>query len=400
MSAITMHAPILIAPVPRELWLRNGFDLWLFFSAALLLALGLIMVASASMPMADRQNGQPFYYLYRQLGFAGLGIALGVFAFRVPVDDWYHHSPKLLIAAIIMLVAVLVPGVGKEVNGSVRWVRMGPVNVQVSEIAKLFLLIYVAGYLRRFGDELRKSTLAMVRPMLILALVALLLLMEPDFGAAVVIMATAFGMLFMAGVSIWRFAAMQLLTLAAMSVVLYTSPYRRARLASFMDPWADPFNAGFQLVQSLIAVGRGELFGVGLGASVQKLFYLPEAHTDFLFAVLAEETGLLGIAVLMVLYAVLIGRAFAIGACADRLRQRFNAALAYGIGLWFALQALINMGVNMGALPTKGLTLPLMSYGGSSLVVMSVSLAILLRVGAESRVAELALAREQSGVRL
>ena len=366
------------APLP-------ALDPWLLCAGLLLLALGLLMVTSASMPIADDKTGQPFYFLIRQGIASGLGLIMALVAFQVPTDTWDRWGPALLLAAMGLLILVLIPGIGKEVNGSSRWISLGIMNMQVSEIAKLFALVYIAGYLQRHGEALRTSIMAMIRPMMVLAVLAMLLLLEPDFGAAVVLMATALGMVFLAGVNIWQFAALQGCTISAMGMLLYFSEYRRARLISFLDPWEDPFNKGFQLTQSLIAIGRGELFGVGLGASIQKLFYLPEAYTDFLFAILAEELGLIGVVVVVGLYAVVVWRAFKISANAELLSMRFPSYLAFGIGLWFGIQALVNMGVNMGVLPTKGLTLPLMSYGGSSLVIMCVAMSILLRIDLETR---------------
>ena len=365
-------------------------DPWILIAALLLLGLGLLMVTSASMPIADRQTGQPFFFLIRQGAFALIGLLAAGIVFQIPLTRWRRAGPMLLLAAVGLLVLVLVPGVGKEVNGSMRWIGAGPINIQVSEIAKLFVLVYVASYLKRHAAELqtakfRTSASALLRPMAVLAVLAVLLLLEPDFGSVVVLMATALGMVFLAGVNLTQFGALLFGTSAAMAVLLWSSPYRRARLVSFLDPWADPFASGFQLTQSLIAIGRGELLGVGLGESVQKLFYLPEAYTDFLFAVLAEELGLAGILTVVALFVVLVWRAFRIGRQAERVGMLFSAWLAYGIGLWFGIQSLFNMGVNMGVLPTKGLTLPLMSYGGSSLVVMCMALALLLRIDVESR---------------
>lgn len=370
------HSQMLPLPVP---------DPWLLLSGLFLLALGLLMVASASMPIADRQLGQPFYFLIRQGIYVGIGLMFGALIFLLPLEAWYRLRAVLLLTTFGLLSMVLIPGIGKEVNGSMRWIGLGFINVQVSEIAKLLALVYLAGYLQQHADALKTSTMAMIRPMMVLAIMVVLLLLEPDFGAAVVLLATALTMIFLAGVSIWRFAILQLASIAVMTALLYASPYRRARLVGFLDPWADPFNSGFQLTQSLIAIGRGEVFGVGLGASVQKLFYLPEAYTDFLFAILAEELGLVAVVVIISLYVVIVWRAFAIAARAEWLDMRFAACLAYGIGLWFGIQALVNMGVNMGVLPTKGLTLPLMSYGGSSMVAMCVALAVLLRIDVETQ---------------
>lgn len=365
-------------------------DPWILISGLLLLALGLLMVASASMPIADRQTGQPFYFLIRQGAFALVGLLAAGLVFQVPLTRWRRMGPMLLVAAMGLLVLVLVPGIGKEVNGSMRWIGLGPINIQVSELAKLFTLVYVASYLKRHSAELRTadfgtSALALLRPMVVLSVLSVLLLLEPDFGSVVVLMATALGMVFLAGVNLWQFGALLTGTTVTMAVLILSSPYRRERLFSFLDPWKDAFGSGFQLVQSLIAIGRGELFGVGLGESVQKLFYLPEAYTDFLFAVLAEELGLAGILAIIALFMTLVWRAFRIGQRAERVGMKFSASLAYGIGLWFGIQSLFNMGVNMGALPTKGLTLPLMSYGGSSLVVMCMALALLLRIDVETR---------------
>ncbi len=365
-------------------------DPWILIAGLLLLALGLLMVTSASMPMADRQTGQPFYFLIRQGVFVLIGLLAAGLVFQVPLTRWRRLGPMLLIAAMGLLTLVLIPGIGKEVNGSMRWIGFGPINLQVSELAKLFTLIYVASYLKRHGAELQNthfgtSALALLRPMAVLAILAVLLLLEPDFGSVVVLMATAMGMIFLAGVNLWQFGTLVAGTSAVMAVLIWSSPYRRDRLLSFLNPWEDPFGSGFQLTQSLIAIGRGEWFGVGLGESVQKLFYLPEAYTDFLFAVLAEELGLAGILTVIALFMTLVWRAFRIGQRAERVGMKFSAWLAYGIGLWFGIQSLFNMGVNMGALPTKGLTLPLMSYGGSSLVVMCMTLALLLRIDVETR---------------
>jgi cell division protein FtsW len=365
-------------------------DPWILVASVLLLALGLLMVTSASIPLADSKMGQPFYFLIRQSAFVVVGLLAAGVVLQVPLTRWRRAGPLLLLAAIGLLGLVLVPGIGKEVNGSIRWIGAGPINVQVSEIAKLFTLVYLADYLKRHGNELqtnhfKTSAIALARPMGVLAILAVLLLMEPDFGSVVVLLIAALGMVFLAGVNLWQFGALQVGTAAVMAVLIFSSPYRRNRVLSFLSPWDDPLDKGYQLVQSLIAIGRGELLGVGLGESVQKLFYLPEAHTDFLFAVLAEELGLVGILIVVGLFMTLVWRSFEIGRRSERLGMNFSAYLAYGIGLWFGIQALFNMGVNMGVLPTKGLTLPLMSYGGSSVVVMCVALALLLRIDVETR---------------
>jgi cell division protein FtsW len=367
---------------------RQSLDLWLIFASLALLALGLLMVTSASPPLATDKLGQPLYFLIHQGANVSAGLALAIFTFYVPSTVWARHAPLLLLIAMGLLLLVLIPGIGKEVNGSVRWIPLGPVNMQVSEPAKLFALIYVASYLQRHSAVLQDSLTAVLFPLFVLAVLAILLLLEPDYGTAVVLLTTGLGMLFLAGVNIQRFIAIQTVVITVMAVLLYTSEYRWLRLIGFLEPWADPFNSGYQLTQSLIAIGRGELWGVGLGTSVQKLFYLPEAYTDFIFAILAEELGLAGVVSVIWLYAIIVWRAFDIAARAEWLEMTFIANLAYGIGLWFGVQALLNMGVTMGVLPTKGLTLPLVSYGGSSVVVMCMALAILLRSDMETRRAD------------
>jgi cell division protein FtsW len=367
---------------------QQSLDLWLIFASLALLALGLLMVTSASLPLATDKLGQPLYFLIHQGANVSAGLALAIFTFYVPSTVWARHAPLLLLIAMGLLLLVLIPGIGKAVNGSVRWIPLGPVNIQVSEPAKLFALIYVASYLQRHSAVLQDSLTAVLFPLFVLAVLAILLLLEPDYGTAVVLLTTALGMLFLAGVNIQRFIAIQGVVIAVMAVLLYTSEYRWLRLIGFLKPWADPFNSGYQLTQSLIAIGRGELWGVGLGDSVQKLFYLPEAYTDFIFAILAEELGLAGVVSVIGLYAIIVWRAFDIAARAEWLEMTFIANLAYGIGLWFGVQALFNMGVTMGVLPTKGLTLPLVSYGGSSVVVMCMALAILLRSDMETRRAD------------
>lgn len=345
-----------------------------------LISLGVVMVASASISVAERELGNGFYYLQRQMLFAVIGIVAAYAVFRLRLAVWEKSGMLLLALALVLLVVVLLPGVGKTVNGSTRWIPLGIFNLQVSELVKLFLLVYVAGYLVRHGEAVRTSLWGFIKPMLLVGVAGLLLLLEPDFGATVVIMGTVLGMTFLGGVRFVQFASFLLLFGCAALLLVVSSPYRLERLTSFMNPWADPFDTGFQLTQSLIAIGTGGWFGAGLGGSVQKLFYLPEAHTDFLFAVIAEELGFAGVAVVLALYAVFFVRAFRIGLQAETCGNRFAAYLAYGIGIWLGLQAVINIGVNMGLLPTKGLTLPLMSYGGSSLIVNCVAVGVLLRI--------------------
>lgn len=363
--------------------LQLGIDQTLLVSSLLLLAIGIVMVTSASISIADRQLGDPFYFARRHLAYIGLGIVLALLALRIRLVHWEKSGAALVCLALFLLVVVLIPGFGRTVNGATRWLDLGVTSLQVSEPARLFLLVYLAGYLVRRGIEVRTSFKGFLKPMCILGLAAVLILIQPDFGSAVVLMSTALGMMFLAGVRIWQFAALLLCSGTILAGLAISSPYRMQRLTVFLDPWADPFQSGFQLTQSLIAFGSGGWRGVGLGSSVQKLFYLPEAHNDFLFAILAEELGLVGVCVVLLLFAIVIGRALAIGAAAERQGHFFGAYLAYGLGLWIAVQAIINIGVNMGILPTKGLTLPLVSAGGSSLLVMCIAIGLLLRINLE-----------------
>lgn len=362
----------------------EDFDPVLSIVFVCLLSLGIVMVASSSISVADRNFGNPFYYLQRQLVFVAIGLFAAMLVFKIRLVQWEKSGMSLLIFALFLLVLVLVPGIGKTVNGSTRWLSLGVFNLQVSELVKMFLLIYVAGYLVRHGDAVRSSLQGFLKPMLMVGLAGLLLLMEPDFGATVVIMATVLGMTFLAGARFTQFISFVLLFAGAAMLLVVTSPYRMQRLTSFANPWADPFDTGFQLTQSLIAIGTGGWFGNGLGGSVQKLFYLPESHTDFLFAVLSEELGFVGVAFVVTLYALLFFRSLKIAAQAEQAGNYFAAYLACGIGIWLVMQAFINMGVNVGLLPTKGLTLPLMSYGGSSLIVCCMAMGLLMRIHYET----------------
>ncbi|MBB72723.1 MAG: putative lipid II flippase FtsW [Legionellales bacterium] len=367
------------------------YDGWLVLAAVGLIIFGVVMVASASMVISDRQYGQPFHYLFRQSAHLLLGIGLACFIFRVEIDKWQRASGTLLLIALAALLLVLIPGIGHHVNGSTRWIGVGPIGMQVSELAKLFVIIYLASYLERFQDAIKTHAMGFIKPMIVLSVVAVLLLAEPDFGAAVVIMATALGMMFLAGVRFRYFVLLLLVVGGAMGVLAFSSSYRVERLTTFLHPWANQFGSGYQLTQSLIAFGRGSWFGVGLGDSIQKLFYLPEAHTDFLFAVLAEELGLVGMLAVLGLFALLVSRVLLIGRRAQHQGSLFAAFMAYGFALWIGLQAMINIGVNAGMLPTKGLTLPLMSYGGSSVLIMCAVLGIILRIDYEARVEQFAM---------
>ncbi|MGH8495329.1 MAG: putative lipid II flippase FtsW [Gammaproteobacteria bacterium] len=359
-------------------------DPWIAGTAVVLLLIGIVMVASASMSIADNEIGAPFYYVLRQLAYAAIGLLAAYAAYSVPTVIWEHTGPLLLAAAFALLTLVLVPGVGHTVNGSTRWVSLGVANLQVSEPARLLILMYLCGYVVRQRDSLSQSFTGFLKPLLVVILACGLLLAEPDFGAATVLLAASLGVLLVGGVRLRDFCLLFVMALLAFGALAVTSAYRMKRLTSFLDPWADPYNTGFQLTQSLIAIGRGEWLGVGLGSSVQKLFYLPEAHTDFLFAVLAEEFGLLGVTVTIGLFAMLVGRAFWIAERAARLERPFQACMAFAIASLLGLQAAINIGVNMGLLPTKGLTLPLLSYGGSSLLVTCVAVGLLLRIHHET----------------
>jgi cell division protein FtsW len=342
--------------------------------------LGLVMVTSASISIASKESGDAFLYLERQLILTLIGCSAAALVFCIPTRLLERVSTPLLVIAIVMLLAVLVPGLGHEVNGSRRWLRLIGFNFQVSELARVLVLIYVASYAVRREKELRETFVGLAKPLGLLCCVGALLLMEPDFGAATVLFATGFGLLFLAGAKLRYVLGMTVAAAGLFGILAIASPYRMRRLTAFLDPWADPFNSGFQLTQSLIAIGRGEWFGVGLGASVQKLFYLPEAHTDFLFAVLAEELGLAGVILTLALFLALVWRSFHIARLACEAGLKFQSYLAAGFGLWLGIQAFINIGVNMGVLPTKGLTLPLMSYGRSSLIVTLAWLGLLLRV--------------------
>jgi cell division protein FtsW len=341
------------------------------------------MVTSASISLAGRA-GDPFAFLERQLSLTFAGSIAALLAFCVPTEKWHKAALPLLALAAAMLMAVLVPGIGRVVNGSRRWLHVAGLSFQVSEAARVLALIYIASYAVRYEEPLREHIGALLRPLGVLIFMGLLLLLEPDFGAASVLFVSGFLLLFLAGARL-RFLVLMLLAAAgSMALLVRFSPYRWHRFLEFTNPWADPFKGGFQLTQSLIAIGRGSVLGVGLGASVQKLFYLPEAHTDFLFAVLAEELGLAGVVLTLALFLALTWRAFVIARRAYDVGLKFASYLASGFGLWLGVQAFINIGVNMGVLPTKGLTLPFMSYGRSSLIVTLAWLGILLRVNHEA----------------
>lgn len=368
--------------------LAPEYDRVILMLYLILIFIGMVMVASSSIGIADQQTQDPFYYAKRQFLRILLSLMLIWVACKIPLEFWKNNGMALMLGSIVLLACVLIPGVGHTVNGSTRWLNFGVFTFQVSEIAKLFLIIYLSGYLIRRSEEVQTNTMGFIKPMMILAVASGLLLMEPDFGAAAVLLMTGLGLMFLGGVRFGQFILFVVGTFCIMGLLAVSSPYRLARITSFIDPWADPFNSGFQLTQSLIAIGSGGWFGAGLGGSIQKLFYLPEAHTDFLFAIFAEEFGVAGQVVLIGLFAMFAMRCFAIGKMVLLKQQVFAAYLAYGVGLLITLQAVINIGVNMGALPTKGLTLPFISYGGNSILSMSFAVGLVLRVYYEYQVSE------------
>jgi cell division protein FtsW len=349
-----------------------------------LLLFGLVMVTSASITIADTNLGDPFYYARKQLINMVIGAIAAAIACALPTALWQRLAIPLLVAAFAMLVVVLIPGIGHQVNGSRRWFALGFMNFQPSELARVLLLMYLASYIVRRQSELRENILGIVKPLGVLALASALMLLEPDMGAATVMMVTGMGMLFLAGVRLRHFFAISALGVAAIAILAVVSPYRLARMTNFLDPWKDAFGSGFQLTQSLIAIGRGEWFGAGLGASVQKLFYLPEAHTDFVFAILAEELGLVGVVGMLALVGVVVLRVLRVSRLAADAGLAYQAFVAASFGIWLALQTFVNIGANMGLLPTKGLTLPFISSGGSSMLVTLGWLGLVLRIHHEA----------------
>ena len=369
------------APAPE-------YDRSLAWAALLLVSLGLVMVYSSSIATAEagRYSGNnSAYFLLRHGLFLALAMGAATAVFFVPVRIWQKAAPWFFAACVVLLVLVLIPGIGREVNGARRWLNLGVANMQPSELMKLAVVLYAADYTVRKHAVLKNFRRGLLPMLAVMLVVAWLLLREPDFGAFVVVAVTAFGMLFLGGMSGRHFSALLGMLAAGFALLVLSSPYRMQRILGFMDPWSDAYGKGYQLSHALIAFGRGEWLGVGLGASVEKLHYLPEAHTDFLLAVIAEELGLAGVVAVIALFVWVVLRAFLIGRQAALRERHFPALVAQGVGIWIGFQALINMGVNMGLLPTKGLTLPLMSFGGSGLLVNFVALAILLRIDWENR---------------
>ena len=376
-----------LRPFPSPLNSGRGVDIDfpLLAGCLALLGLGLVMITSASSEVAAAQSGTPLYYMVRHLVYLAIGAVACVLTLMVPMSTWQANGGKLLLGSAALLVLVLIPGIGREVNGASRWIGFGIFNIQPSELAKVAVVVYLAGYLVRRQQEVRESWMGFIKPFFVLLPLAVLLLLEPDFGATVVMLGAAGAMLFLGGVGLLRFLLLVIAAVVAVVILVQAQPYRMARLTNFADPWADQFGAGYQLSQALIAFGRGEWLGVGLGNSIQKQFYLPEAHTDFVFSVLAEELGMVGALLTVALFVFVGVRALYIGLWAEKAKQFYSAYVAYGLAFLWIGQILINIGVNTGLLPTKGLTLPFLSYGGSSLVVCAACLGVLLRIEWERR---------------
>ncbi|ROR94782.1 cell division-specific peptidoglycan biosynthesis regulator FtsW [Sinobacterium caligoides] len=359
----------------------------LLLAAVLLTCTGLTMMASASIDYADLNYSGPFYHVMRHAIYLLIALCAGFAVYSLPPAKWRNSGALLLLIGFILALLVLVAG--REVNGSKRWLALGPITLQVSELIKPIVVVYISGYLVRREFEVRNQFSGFVKPMLVLAMFIILLLLEPDFGAVVVMTMTALGLMFLGGVKLWQFVMTMFICGGAAVLAVVSSEYRLRRVLAYTDPWADQYNSGYQLTQSLIAFGRGEWFGMGLGNSVQKLFYLPEAHTDFVYAILAEELGVVGAIAVILGFVFLISRMLLVGREAEKKEQFFWAYICYGFGIIFSGQVFINIGVNTGLLPTKGLTLPLISYGGSSLIVCVMMVATVLRISHELKTAEL-----------
>lgn len=386
MNAMTTHLSSLFAARhDKPVTAAPTFDGGIVLVAFALMAIGLIIVTSASMPVADRLYDNPFYFSIRHGIYLIGAIIAAMITVQLPMQFWRVTNPYMLLAAIALLISVLL--IGRNVNGSTRWLVIGPITVQAAEPAKLFFFCYLAGYMVRRYDEVTENLKGFIKPLVVFFILALLLLAQPDLGTVVVMLATTMGLLFLAGAKLWQFFALLFAGVLAVVALIVDSEYRLARVTSFWDPWADPFGSGYQLTQSLMAYGRGNWFGQGLGNSLQKLEFLPEAHTDFVMAILAEELGFTGVMMVLLLMLWLVIRALQIGNRALATDRAFEGFLAYSIGIWFSFQTAVNIGASAGILPTKGLTLPLVSYGGSSLIIMAVTVAVLLRIDFELRVA-------------
>ncbi len=361
------------------------FDSVLSLVVITLLLVGFVMVASATTEISQKIYGSPLHLLFKHSAYIAISLAIGCLNLTIPISTWQKIDWILLTVTFALLIAVLIPGIGREVNGSTRWISLGFFSIQGSEFSKLFVIVYMAGYLVRRKEELQNNWTGFFKPLALVFMISILLLLEPDFGAVVVIMSSVMGLIFMAGVPLKKFLAVAGASLIIGLLVAILRPYSLARVSVFTDPWEHQFSGGYQLTQALIAFGRGEWFGLGVGNSIQKLFFLPEAHTDFLFSVVAEELGAIGATLIVLLFGCLIVRGFLIGKRAQSGNHIFAAYLAFGISLSLASQIIINLGVNLGLLPTKGLTLPFVSYGGNSLMVSTMLIAILLRIDYEQR---------------
>ncbi|WP_240651686.1 cell division protein FtsW [Serratia microhaemolytica] len=368
--------------------LANGllYDRTLLWVALGMMVLGLIIVTSASLPVSQRLADDPLLFAKRDALYLGLALLLSLVTLRIPMVIWQRYSALMLLLSIILLLLVLI--MGNSVNGASRWISLGPLRIQPAELSKLSLFCYLSGYLMRKVEEVRNNFWGFCKPITVMVVLALLLLLQPDLGTVIVLFVTTLALLFLAGAKLWQFLAIIGAGLFAVLLLIIATPYRMRRLTAFWNPWDDPFGSGYQLTQSLMAFGRGELFGRGLGNSVQKLEYLPEAHTDFIFSILGEELGYIGVVLALLMLFFVAFRAMSIGKRALQIEQRFSGFLACAIGVWFSFQSLVNIGATAGLLPTKGLTLPLISYGGSSLLVMSTAVVLLLRIDYETRLSQ------------
>ncbi|SEA81042.1 cell division protein FtsW [Alkalimonas amylolytica] len=362
---------------------QSDYDSLLLMLLLVLLAIGLVMVNSASVPVAERLFGNPLHFTYRHLVYLGLGTAMAIVVLNIPVHRWHQGNLLLLALAAVGLVAVLL--FGRTVNGATRWLALGPISIQAAEPAKLFFFVYLASYLVRRHEEVRENFKGFIKPMLVLLLLSVLLLLQPDMGTVIVMFATALVLLFLAGAKLWQFIVLSLTGVSAVLFLIVYSEYRWRRVTAFLDPWADPFGSGYQLTQSLMAFGRGGFSGQGLGNSIQKLEYLPEAHNDFIFAIIAEEIGFIGVFGVLALLFLLVARTLWIGRQAMLKQLHFHGFLALAMAIWFGFQTAVNIGVASGVLPTKGLTLPFVSSGGSSLIIMLIAAALVLRIDFEVR---------------
>ena len=364
-----------------------GLDPVLLTAVLVLIGFGIVMVASASLHLAGSDGGAMRFVVRHILALA-IGLAAAVLVFLTPSDWWHKSSTALYFVGLGLLALVFVPGLGREANGALRWIAAGPLSLQTSEFMKIFVVLYMAGYLVRRQIEVAHTLWGFVKPIFLLIIACAMLMLQPDFGTTAVLLMTAFGMLFLGGAPLWQFAVLLSLAIGALMALVWVSPYRLERVTTFLNPWEHAQDAGYQLAQALIAFGRGEWTGVGLGNGIQKQFYLPEAHTDFVMAVIGEEFGLVGTLLIIGMFALIVWRAYAIGTRAERRGDRYAAYVAYGLGLWLGMQAFINIGVNVGLLPTKGLTLPFVSYGSNSLIVCCITVAMLLRICHENRSAD------------